>query len=256
MERSGVILMWSVRNQTWVDARHDIHDVSRLGNPPSNRTGIDIPFASAILGLNISTNVGFVPMATPGTSMFQSWRPSTNDKYPDMILQTRAAMVAATNSARLRGIIIILGEADALSVYNSLDPFYNPTGQQWGAGFSSYLTEFILGAQADLSQYNSLLPVIVAVQTTRDRDKAYPWMQSIRDQTWAIRAPNLIKADMDGCSMYKTDLSGWNGFMGMGPWIGNQSIHLTRSGQCCMGQRMAYAYQAAMLTLTNQTWYQ
>jgi hypothetical protein len=51
--------------------------------------------------------------------------------------------------------------------------------------------------------------------------------------------------------MYSVDLSSWNGFLGVYPWVGVQSIHFTRSGQCCMAQRFLAAYRAAAPSLRS-----
>jgi hypothetical protein len=40
---------------------------------------------------------------------------------------------------------------------------------------------------------------------------------------------------------------------GINSWVGNQTVLLTRHGQCCMGQRLAVAYSKALPTLTGQT---
>ncbi|KAJ9534700.1 hypothetical protein QJQ45_013059 [Haematococcus lacustris] len=244
------ILMWAVRNQSWTAAVRNVHGVSLNNAAPSDATGPDIPFARALLASGTSQRVGIIPVAAGGTNLFNNWMPENNAFFDAMINQTRRAMAAAAPNARLRGMLMMLGEGDAMTIYN-WNSAWNPQGVMWSYSFNSLMTRLITTARARLAQYHPLLPVALSLQAVTGRDRVYPYISVIREQTQAMQLPNLVKADMEGCAMYDVDFSSFNGYLGIYGWVGQQAIHLSRAGQCCMAQRFADAYLAALPTMNT-----
>lgn len=249
--RPGLIKMWSVPNQTWVDAVKNVHTVGRTGGAPSDTTGVDIPFARALLDLGLSRQVGFVPAAMAGTSMFANWQPSNQDQYPKLVNQTRLAMKSIGKKGRLAGLVMMLGEGDAMLIYNTVSA-YNPDGTVWSSYFGLLMSGMLEFLREELQDLNPNLPIIIALQAVQNRQRVYPWIESIRNQTIVMDLPNLVKADMEGCRIYQVDMASWDGWLGIDPSVGWQGIHLSRTGQCCMGQRMAVAYAKARTNFTKQ----
>ncbi|KAJ9534661.1 hypothetical protein QJQ45_002925 [Haematococcus lacustris] len=244
------ILMWAVRNQSWTAAVRNVHGVSLNNAAPSDATGPDIPFARALLASGTSQRVGIIPVAAGGTNLFNNWMPENNAFFDAMINQTRRAMAAAAPNARLRGMLMMLGEGDAMTIYN-WNSAWNPQGVMWSYSFNSLMTRLITTARARLAQYHPLMPVAISLQAVTGRDRVYPYISVIREQTQAMQLPNLVKADMEGCAMYDVDFSSFNGYLGIYGWVGQQAIHLSRAGQCCMAQRFADAYLAALPTMNT-----
>ncbi|KAL6755083.1 SGNH hydrolase-type esterase domain-containing protein [Haematococcus lacustris] len=237
--------LWS-----WTAAVRNVHGVSHNNAAPSDATGPDIPFARALLASGTSQRVGIIPMAAGGTNLFNNWMPENNAFFDAMINQTRRAMAAAAPNVRLRGMLMMLGEGDAMTIYN-WNSAWNPQGVMWSYSFNSLMTRLITAARARLAQYHPLLPVAISLQAVTGRDRVYPYISVIREQTQAMQLPNLVKADMEGCAMYDVDFSSFNGYLGIYGWVGQQAIHLSRAGQCCMAQRFADAYLAALPTMNT-----
>ncbi len=114
------------------------------------------------------------------------------------------------------------------------------------------LAQFLNATQAAFKHFNAKLPLALAVQTTEQRDSAFPFIAVVRDQSQRLEGTNLLKADMAGCEMYLSDLSGYNGYLGIQSWAGWQAVHLTRKGQCCLGARLAGTYRAVRAGLVGQ----
>ncbi|KAL6751352.1 SGNH hydrolase-type esterase domain-containing protein [Haematococcus lacustris] len=242
-EEPAAIRMWSIVNQSWAAAVRNVHDVSNKGAAPSSTTGPEIPFARALIAAGASQLVGFIQVSVGGTNLFNNWMPENNEYFQAMINQTRLAMAAAGANARLQGMIMMLGEGDAMTIYNSISA-WNPQGIPWAYQYNPLMTRLIATARAQLVQWHPLLPVAISLQAVTDRDRVFPLISVIRDQTQAMLMPNLVMADMEGCPLYSVDFSGFDGYLGIYGWVGWQSIHLSRSGQTCMGQRFAAAYTA------------
>jgi len=250
--RPSKILQWSVNKQDWIPANHQVHGIGYFNQDPSTQMGVDITFARTLIDSGMSSRVGLVPMAMGGTNMFANWLPAMYGQYQTMIKETVKAMAAAGHTARLRGMMIILGEGDAMYI-NNFPTTYNPAGMFWSGQFGVLMKNMIETARQDLAPYNSLLPVTIALQAITNRDRVFPFLGVVREQIAALDLPNLVKGDMEGCPMYLVDYSGYNGYLGIWPEVGWQAVHLTRSGACCMGSRLANAYLTGFRNMVNQT---
>jgi hypothetical protein len=120
----------------WRDAVAPIHasfcsdgsGCSRMGAGPG------IPFARALLELNVSSAVGLVPAAASGTSIKREWAPG-GQLFTGMVARAKAgvqaaAAAAALNSstgaarARLAGLLWVQGEGDG--DYRASEPYLLP----------------------------------------------------------------------------------------------------------------------------------
>ncbi|GFH21817.1 SASA domain-containing protein, partial [Haematococcus lacustris] len=180
-------------------------------------------WAAAVRNVHDVSNKGAAPSSTTGPE-----------------IPFARALIAA-GASQLVGFI--QGEGDAMTIYNSISA-WNPQGIPWAYQYNPLMTRLIATARAQLVQWHPLLPVAISLQAVTDRDRVFPLISVIRDQTQAMLMPNLVMADMEGCPLYSVDFSGFDGYLGIYGWVGWQSIHLSRSGQTCMGQRFAAAYTA------------
>lgn len=66
----------------------------------------------------------------------------------------------------------------------------------------------------------------------RQRTAAFPFIETVAQQQWGLKAPGLLKVDMAGYEFYA---DGGDGSL----------VHLTKAGCCAIGVTMAYEVAAA-----------
>ncbi|KAG1677037.1 hypothetical protein FOA52_001206 [Chlamydomonas sp. UWO 241] len=202
------------------------------GQHVDNNMGPEMCFGRTLLDANISSRVGFVPVALGGSVLARDWAPSMNLMH-QLTNMTRVAMQAAGAGARLRGMLFIEGEGSAMDLYNSPE---NPIAHTWADTFRS----MVLQIRSDLAYLNPCLPVVMAVQRIADRNRVFPLIDVVKAQQQAVDMPNVFKADMEFWEMYPVDFTEI-----YGAEVGLQSIHFTASGSCDMGIALAQSFIGA-----------
>lgn len=204
-------------SQQWEDAVPNVH-CGIHSCTRKDSVGPDMAFARTLIHLGVSKRVGLVPTADSATNLYKQWKPGSY-LYNFMVKQTRKAMAAAPKKARLRGMIWVQGESDAM-----VD---EATAAAYGANFE----DFVHQARSDLSGEDGELTVILAVMSVTRREVMFPYIQTVRNQQLFVRLPDVVKVDMEGWD-YITDRD-----------HGDQWIHLTKRGECGLGILMAYSYK-------------
>ncbi|KAL6756885.1 SGNH hydrolase-type esterase domain-containing protein [Haematococcus lacustris] len=228
----GRLRMFPISTYTWTDARPCVGCISNgcAGSGDACRLvlGPDMAFGNALLAANVSSRVGFVPTALGGTSLNVDWAPNTpGGLYGRMINATRAAMAAAGPNARLRGMLWVQGESDAL----------HPAGGYYiAAAYAQNMRNFMARARQDLAPFHPKLPVIMAMQAVTNRDTIFPWIWILRFQQEELMADAsqqpLLAVDMEGLSFFYQVIGG----------SPPQWVHLSHLGVCQLGRAMAARY--------------
>lgn len=95
------------KEMAWVPAVDPIH----FDRPDRTGVGLGRNFASTLIELKAAKSVGLIPAAFGGSAL-QEWTPGSLH-YTNAVARVKAALAAAGQGARLRGILWHQGEADA-----------------------------------------------------------------------------------------------------------------------------------------------
>eukprot|EP00955_Chlamydomonas_euryale_P028971 305608-Chlamydomonas_euryale.AAC.4 len=185
--------------------------------------------------------VGFVPTALGGTPL-SAWMPPDGPQWRAMTDGVAHALAAAGPGARVRGLLWVQGESDALSESDAKT-------------YRTRLVAFLASLRARLAAYHSALPVVMAVMSTARRADQFPYIQQVgacQRQAWDLRGrgrgvrdaqlsvanstENVLTVDMADFEFYAQDMG-----------YGKQWTHLTKRGECDMGTAMASAWLASGL---------
>ena len=216
----GQLLMFPMTSKVWTDASPCPGCISSGLNTPLS-VGPEIAFGRELISRGVSTRIGFIPTAVGGTDLFRQWMPPNGEEFQNMIQTVQLAMGSLNKSdnAVLRGLIWVQGETDATDQRAS---YYWPN-----------LQNMMLTTRVMLSSFNPLLPVIMAIQSAKNRVNQFPFISFVRDaQSYtANHNDSFISVDMEDFEFYFQDY-------GRGPsWT-----HLTKRGECKMGQAMAQSW--------------
>ena len=231
------LLMFPMSMNTWVDAKPCAGAISIGQFNDTLCIGPEMGFGHALIEtLGISSTVGIIPTAMGSTSLAVDWRPYSGGRWFAMAAAVKSAMSQAGPNARLRGVIWVQGENDAVSSY---------LANQYYANFQ----DFVLSLRAEMAQYPQLtppssLPIIMGVMSVTSRQAMCPYISTIRSAQ--LKANPLIdpilKVDMADYEMFYSYCGSIRACM---PASRNpQLIHLTKNGQCTMGNAMAQQYWA------------
>ena len=134
--------------------------------------------------------------------------------------------MAANPSARLRGILWVQGESDALDM-------------RMAAAYGMNLWNLINATRIALRTYNPNLHWIIAKQAMDGRTGLLPYIESVRIGQEAMRwgLKNITLVDMEDKEFFKQLYNG-----------GLHPLHLTKKGACDLGKDMAESYIKSSLS--------
>lgn len=210
--------------QRWQPAQNNVGAISQGCSWCTGfRAGVgpEVAFAHTLLMNNRSQSIGFIPTAIGGTTLAWAWNPNDGLEYNNMINTVHRAMQAEpARPKRLRGIIWVQGESDALEFATSVN-------------YGMNLWNLIHQARAALSRYHPSLPWIITKMAVHGRTKLLPYIESVRagQEAMAFGIPNIVMVDMEGMDFYLQYYSG-----GMHP------LHLSKRGACELGRAIGEAW--------------
>lgn len=103
------------------------------------------------------------------------------------------------------------------------------------AAYSTNFTAWLDATRSTLQPHHPCVPLVMVVMATRQRELAFPFIHVVRQQQWGLKAPALLKVDMQGFEFYPQDEQ-------------QQLIHLTKAGCCALGTSAGFqvaVWQAA-----------
>jgi len=208
----------------WQRAQNNMGAISHGCNwCTGNNAGVgpEVAFAHTLLTNNVTKRIGFIPTAVGGTTLSWAWNPSTGLEYKNMVKAVHQAMTANPEQPkRLRGIIWVQGESDALEFSTS-------------ANYGMNLWNLIHESRNALRAYHPALPWVVTKMAVQGRARLLPFIESVRagQEAMAWGIPNIVMVDMEGMEFYMQYYSG-----GMHP------LHLSKRGACQLGRAMGEAW--------------
>ena len=229
------LLMFPMSTNQWVDAKPCAGAISIGQINNSLCIGPEMGFGHALIEqLKLSNKVGIIPTAMGSTSLAVDWRPYSGGRWFAMVNAVKRAMDAAGSNARLRGVIWVQGENDAVSSY---------LANQYYANFE----DFVLKLRGEMSQYAQVgspanLPILMGVMSSTGRTAMCPYISTVRTAQLKVnpKLPAILRVDMADYEMFYAYCGGIPACM---PASYNpQLIHLTKNGQCAMGMAMAQTY--------------
>lgn len=134
-------------------------------------------------------------------------------QLPSSCALTRVYAAVAAAAA----VLLSQGESDAVNLVTA-------------TAYGTHFTTWLAATRAALQPYNPCTPLVMAVMATRKRQGAFPFIDVVAEQQWALKLPRLLKVDMAGYEFY----DGGDGNL----------VHLTKAGCCALGAAMAFEVAA------------
>ena len=214
-----LIVSMNMEDNLWYLARHPLH---KAGIPDlidaSDNAGVGpgIDFAKILVSEDASTRIALIPCALGG-SWINLWMPD-KELYTNAIYRAQKALNdAPAGKARIKGILWLQGESDAIEARY--------------ADYESKLSTLVQSLRADLNEPE--LPFIACTIGTFIDSTKYPYVKEINNSLLTLPEREAFTACVDA-----RDLKGH---------IGDR-MHYNTESQIIIGQR----YASGLLSLFNE----